>query len=341
MSFISNLWDDVKDFGKGVYNFVTGVDSQRETMGIQNNLTQENMRLGADIQKDVWNYTNFENQMKHIKAAGLSPGLIYGQAGAGGASTGSGSGPSAGGAGAAPNVIGMALQLKNLNLAERQMDINEKIANADINLKTAEANKANEEAGTQGSIRELNKVTAELKETLKTLTNKQTELTEAEIGKTFQETNRMVQEAAKAAIEGRGMELQNKITQKEVDAWDEKFDLWKRQQRASIGLTLRQTKHFDAIENYWTNQVMIGRYDSETGRSKMLNEFNLKATELGLMDTQYKHERMMNYINALTLGVASGWNMMKQAQGKVITTESTTVFPNGNTKTTTSKSTTK
>ena len=43
----------------------------------------------------MWDYTNFENQRAHLENAGLSVGLMYGNGGAGGASTagGQGSGP--------------------------------------------------------------------------------------------------------------------------------------------------------------------------------------------------------------------------------------------------------
>lgn len=36
----------------------------------------------------MWDYTNYENQKKHMQAAGLNPALMYGQGGGGGASTG-------------------------------------------------------------------------------------------------------------------------------------------------------------------------------------------------------------------------------------------------------------
>ena len=33
----------------------------------------------------MWNYTNYENQKKHLEAAGLNPALLYGMSGGGGA----------------------------------------------------------------------------------------------------------------------------------------------------------------------------------------------------------------------------------------------------------------
>ena len=52
----------------------------------------------------MWDYTNYENQVKHLGAAGLNPALLYGQGGGGGASTAGGAvGNGQGTAGQAPS----------------------------------------------------------------------------------------------------------------------------------------------------------------------------------------------------------------------------------------------
>ena len=52
----------------------------------------------------MWDYTNYENQVKHLEAAGLNPALLYRQGGAGGASTAGGAvGNGQGTAGQAPS----------------------------------------------------------------------------------------------------------------------------------------------------------------------------------------------------------------------------------------------
>jgi len=40
--------------------------------------------------QEMWDYTNYENQVKHLEAAGLNPALLYGQGGGGGSSTAGG-----------------------------------------------------------------------------------------------------------------------------------------------------------------------------------------------------------------------------------------------------------
>lgn len=53
---------------------------QQLQMRGQQSMGKFNQKLG----QEMWDYTNYENQMKHIKAAGLNPGLLYGKGGGGG-----------------------------------------------------------------------------------------------------------------------------------------------------------------------------------------------------------------------------------------------------------------
>ena len=45
---------------------------------------EELANYSQNLQKDMWNYTNYENQIKHLKAAGLNPALMYAKGGVGG-----------------------------------------------------------------------------------------------------------------------------------------------------------------------------------------------------------------------------------------------------------------
>ena len=70
-----------------------------------------------NMNKDMWNYSNYENQVAHMKAAGLNPALLYGNGGGGGgtatggtAIAGQGSAGSAPG-GSAPQAIKSPIKL--------------------------------------------------------------------------------------------------------------------------------------------------------------------------------------------------------------------------------------
>jgi len=105
-----------------------GMDTNMENQMILNQQAQ-------DIQQQNWDYTNYENQRKHMENAGLNVGLMYGMSGGGGSTMGSGSGSQApqidlGKIGS--NTMGIILQNKAL---ESQVALNE-----------ANANKANADA---------------------------------------------------------------------------------------------------------------------------------------------------------------------------------------------------
>ena len=55
----------------------------KELMNYQAQLNKGQAYYSTGLAKSLWDYTNYENTMRHIKAAGLSPSLIYGGGGGG------------------------------------------------------------------------------------------------------------------------------------------------------------------------------------------------------------------------------------------------------------------
>ena len=53
-------------------------------MGLQAKYNKEQAKYSTELGKEMWDYTNFENQKKHLEAAGLNPALLYGSSGGGG-----------------------------------------------------------------------------------------------------------------------------------------------------------------------------------------------------------------------------------------------------------------
>jgi hypothetical protein len=110
---------------------------QHQLMEIQAELNQKNAKFNTAQAKEMWNYTNFKNQMKHIKEAGLSPGLIYGMGGQGGSTQGAG----------AANGVGLP-QDQSVGMGLRAQEIGVEMANAlsQIKLNESQANKNEAEA---------------------------------------------------------------------------------------------------------------------------------------------------------------------------------------------------
>ena len=112
-------------------------ENQVKLMDIQADLNRQNAKFNTGQSKEMWNYTNFENQMKHIKNAGLSPGLIYGMGGAGGSTAGAG------------QASGVGLpQDQSVGMGLRAQEIGLQMANvaSQIKLNESQANKNNAEA---------------------------------------------------------------------------------------------------------------------------------------------------------------------------------------------------
>lgn len=109
--------------------------NQEKLMGIQRKNQEILNSQGAKLARENWDYTNYENQRKHLEAAGLNAGLLYGQSGGGGSTLASGSGGGASGGGApAPQPMEIGSALQNAATA------------ANIELMKANAKKANAEA---------------------------------------------------------------------------------------------------------------------------------------------------------------------------------------------------
>lgn len=88
------MGSEVIGIGLGVAQQVgQGIFSQGQAN--QQYQNQQNLNLqNQQIQQQNWDYTNYENQRKHMEAAGLNVGMMYGMSGGGGATTGGGSGGS-------------------------------------------------------------------------------------------------------------------------------------------------------------------------------------------------------------------------------------------------------
>ena len=158
----------------------------KRIMALQNQYQQQAAAQSQQYAKDYWDYTNAENQVSHLKNAGLNIGLMYGQSGAGGM------GASGGAHQSSPdqpqgNPVGMALQVQQIEQQRRMND-------AQIALTEAQASKAKEEAkkiggvDTQEALKriegiasqiELNLKEGHYKEALTDLTKAEKEATEA------------------------------------------------------------------------------------------------------------------------------------------------------------------
>lgn len=158
----------------------------KNIMALQNQYQQQAAAQSQQYAKDYWDYTNAENQVEHLKNAGLNIGLMYGQSGAGGM------GASGGARQESPeqpqgNPVGMALQIQQLEQQRRMNDAQIALAEEQANKTRAEATKISgvdtQEALKRiegiGSQIELNLKEGHYKEALTDLTKAEKEATNA------------------------------------------------------------------------------------------------------------------------------------------------------------------
>lgn len=122
----------------GALGMIGGLLDNSEEKAYENQLkllqaqTAENMKLadqGQKHNKELWDYTSYESQVAHMKAAGLNPAMLYGMGGGGGQSA-SGAQPS--GAGLPQDrSVEMGLQAQALQSEIALNMANAKKANAD------------------------------------------------------------------------------------------------------------------------------------------------------------------------------------------------------------------
>jgi hypothetical protein len=160
----------------------------KEIMALQNQYQQQAAEKSQQYAKEYWDYTNTENQVAHLKNAGLNIGLMYGQGGAGGM------GASGGAHQAAPeqpqgNPIAMALQTQQIEQQRRMND-------AQIALTEAQARKADEEAKKIGGVdieeayKRIEEIGARINDLI---ANKNYKEAETELSKAKKETEETIQ----------------------------------------------------------------------------------------------------------------------------------------------------
>lgn len=113
--------------------------NEKELMGLQNQYNTEMAEGNQKRAMEMWDYTNYENQVKHMKNAGLSVGLMYGNGGGMGASTSGGQGSGVSNPGTTAVQQGLQAKMMGVQLGNVQSQTALNAAQAAKNM--AEADK--------------------------------------------------------------------------------------------------------------------------------------------------------------------------------------------------------
>lgn len=249
-------------------------DYAKEMAGINQGYAMDMANWSHNANKDMWDYTNYENQVAHLEAAGLNPALLYGQGGGGGATAAggnaiAGSGQSAGGANtSAPQAIrsqiiegaGMGIQLGLMNAQKRNLE-------ADAAKKEADA------AKTAGVDTELAKTAAKLNEARIENVNMSTEEIAAK-AKMWGDTSTMLwQQARKYASEA-------DYNEKTMDTKIEKAGYETMGSLLENMETIARTQFTKAQTNAIAENIAIAWYNAGTNRMNATTAADHVANEL-------------------------------------------------------------
>lgn len=326
----------------------------KNIMALQNKYQQQAAAQSQQYAKDYWDYTNAENQAKHLKNAGLNIGLMYGQSGAGGM------GASGGAHQSSPeqpqgNPVGMALQVQQIEQQRRMND-------AQIALAEAQASKANEEAKKIGGVdtqealkrieglasqielnlkegnykealTQLTKAEKEATEALKSLREMQEALTNAQISEAFATATKYSEEAHTEYWRKENEKIQNQYLK---DSYQDRVDAANYNNAVAIALAAKymsdkevnekQIKHLQAAIEELEALADKHNWDKETYRKQvegMLERWEQQTFNerigLGL-------EFGDNIVNMLlkARGKKSNTKIVSKRQGKTVTTETYT-----------------
>lgn len=238
----------------------------KRIMALQNQYQQQAAARSQQYAKDYWDYTNTENQVAHLKNAGLNVGLMYGQSGAGGM------GASGGARQESPdqaqgNPVGMALQIQQIEQQRRMNDAQIALAEAQANKADAEANKISgvdtqealkriEEAASrielnlkEGNYKEaltdLTKAEKEATEALKNLREMQEGLTSAQISEAFAIAGYYSEKAHTEYWSKENEKIQNEYL---IDTYNDRVDAANYNNAVAIALAAKYISEKDVNE---------------------------------------------------------------------------------------------
>lgn len=168
-------------------------------MNKQAELNREQADYSTELAKNYWDYTNYENQVAHMKEAGLNPALFYAKGGQGGA-TGGGQAQGVGLPSTTPTMAriqaqGMGAQLQNIL---SQVELNKAVAkktDAEADkIKGVDTQLAEAEAKLKERI-------ANLQDTVEKVLNSQEKMNAANYFKIQAEERKIWEEARKAVVD--------------------------------------------------------------------------------------------------------------------------------------------
>lgn len=264
--------------------------NEKEMMGLQYGYNEQMAEANQRRNKELWDYTSFENQRKHLENAGLSVGLMYGQGGAGGATANGGQGSGVSNAGT--NAVTAGSQAAAAAMQAKMMGIQMKAIEADTAMKNASAYKLTAEAEkTSGIDTEKARTEMELNTILQRIKLNEEQITAANITTAVAESQQAMEELNQAMIK---TEVDQKTKEVMIGKAFEEWANAKKQGALMIAqknLTEKQAENVEEIINNYAYEVATRRMTAEAARAaaaaaadKVAKEYEIAGEKLSRED---------------------------------------------------------
>lgn len=326
----------------------------KRIMALQNQYQQQAAAQSQQYAKDYWDYTNAENQVQHLKNAGLNVGLMYGQSGAGGM------GASGGAHQSSPdqpqgNPVGMALQVQQIEQQRRMNDAQIALAEAQAQKAGAEATKISgvdtqealkriegiasqidlnlKEGNYKEALTQLTKAEEEATKVLKDLRESQEVLTRANVSVAFATATKYSEEANTEYWRKANEKIQNQFLK---DTYQDRVDAVNYNNAVAIALAAKFLSEKDVNEKQIEHlQANIEELQARADKHNWDKETYRKQIDgmIERWEDQTFNERIGlglefgdNIVNMLYKGrkKSSNTKTISKRQGKTVTTETYT-----------------
>ena len=265
--------------------------NQQDLMEDQYYYNERTAKNNQQRNKDMWDYTNYENQKKHIENAGLNASLLYGMSGGGGSSA----------AGAQAQGITQP-QDRSVEMGIRGQEMGLQLENlkSQIELNKSQANKNNAEADKTAGVdteavkitTEMNKRITALQDTVEKVLNSQEQLNAANYFKVQAEERRMWEQLRSDIVKA---DIDEKTKDEQINAAG--LANWNSMLKGieTISKTKLNEQEISKLKNdmavAWAN-VALGEKSVSNEADKIANEVLLKNRDL----TRKEEELLKDWI---------------------------------------------
>lgn len=276
-------------------------ENEKSLMGLQYNYNEKIAESNQQRNLEMWEKTNYPAQMEQIKKAGLSPGLIYGQTGAGGASTSGGQGTGVGNPGT--QAVAMGLQL-------RQIEAQTELMEAQAAKAKAEVPNIQSDTKLKESMTKVNETVQDLNKSIQNLNESNTKLSKEQARTEQIKQEQLASEAYKAWMEGVKVNVEGQIREKELNIFD---DLMTADIGVKIAIALKENSEVQLNQQqisklkedivYLRNKITIENKSVDNAIKETENRRRYWVESIGLRDKELEQRVNEMWVNAATQGL--------------------------------------